>query len=180
VELACLPLVESAFEIRAVSGAGSAGLWQLAPATARRFGLTVNHEIDERFDPVKSTTAAAGYLKFLYGRFGSWPLALAAYNSGEGTLDKALHITGSSTWQELSGKCRWLTEPPLKPETLEYVSRFVAANLAIALNTDFSSSSGQALEAPAAPDDLLSLRGNYYEVGPQPERSVRQSRRIKP
>ncbi|MDR1397828.1 MAG: lytic transglycosylase domain-containing protein [Desulfarculales bacterium] len=181
MELACLPLVESAFEIRSVSKAGSAGLWQLAPGTARRFGLTINHEVDERFDPVKSTDAASSYLKFLYGRFGSWPLALAAYNCGEGAMDKALHTTGSSTWQELSGKCRGLAESPLKPETLEYIPRFVAASLAINLNTSFLSLSAPDPEESAAVIDVLSLRGNYYEAaGQQQEQSPRQSRRIKP
>jgi membrane-bound lytic murein transglycosylase D len=179
-ELACLPLAESAFEIMAVSSAGAAGLWQLAPATARRFGLTVNHELDERFDLVKSTNAAAVYLKFLYGRFASWPLALAAYNCGEGAMDKALRTTGVSTWRELSAQCRWLIEPPLKAETLEYIPRFVAANLAVALNSGFASSSNHAAEASAAPDDPLSLRGNYYEVGRQREQLIRQSRRIQP
>jgi hypothetical protein len=180
-ELACLPLVESAFDIKSVSSAGSAGLWQLMPGTARRFGLTVNSELDERFDVVKSTNAAASYLKFLYGRFGSWPLALAAYNCGEGIMDKALRTTGSSTWQELSGKCRQMTEPPLKPETLQYIPRFVAANLAVTLNTGFLPLSAPDPEESAVTTDVLSLGGNYYEAAGQPqEQSLRQSRRIKP
>ena len=82
-ELAALPFVESAFETKAVSRAGAAGLWQLMPVTARRFGLIVDASQDERFDPRKATEAATRYLRYLYGRFRNWPLALAAYNCGE-------------------------------------------------------------------------------------------------
>ena len=81
--------VESGFDRRAYSPAGAAGLFQLMPDTAKRFGLSLWPR-DQRFQPKPSATASAQYLKFLYGRFHDWRLALAAYNCGEGTVQKLL------------------------------------------------------------------------------------------
>ena len=131
-ELACLPLVESAFEPRCVSSAGAAGLWQLMPQTARRFGLTVSKEKDERFDVEKSTAAAARYLAYLHGLFRDWPLALAAYNCGEGAMQKAVRRYGDSL-EEITRKCR--NDDPaaqaLREETLRFVPQFAAAVLVL-------------------------------------------------
>lgn len=88
--------VESDFDAAAVSPKGAAGLWQLMPDTARRFGLHVTPDHDERFDPLKSTTAAADYLRVLYGQFHAWPLALAAYNVGEGQLQQVIERAGAA------------------------------------------------------------------------------------
>lgn len=81
--------VESDFDRRALSPAGAAGLFQLMPATARRFGLSLWPR-DQRYQPKPSADACAGYLKFLYGRFHDWRLAVAAYNCGEGTVQELL------------------------------------------------------------------------------------------
>lgn len=126
-EIACLPLVESAFQPRAVSPAGAAGLWQLMPATARRFGLTVNAEVDERFDVEKSTAAATAYLAFLYREFQDWPLAIAAYNCGEGKMRQALNASGSRKLSELTAACRERGTSYIAEETLRFVPQFVAA-----------------------------------------------------
>lgn len=88
-ELVWLAEVESSFNARARSPAGAAGLFQLMPATAKRFGLSTWLP-DQRLDSKESARAAAKYLKFLHGRFKDWRLALAAYNSGEGTVQKIL------------------------------------------------------------------------------------------
>lgn len=122
-ELAALPLVESAFEPQAISRAGAVGLWQLMPATARRFGLVVDATQDDRLDPRKSTEAAASYLRWLNEYFRDWPLALAAYNCGEGAMNAFLRRSGASNLAELS-----VTGQDTVPlETLRFVPQFVAA-----------------------------------------------------
>ena len=126
-ELASLPLVESAFQPRAVSPAGAAGLWQLMPQTARRFGLTVNGSVDERFDVDKASAAATSYLAFLYREFQDWPLAIAAYNCGEGKMRQALRASGAGTLSELTEATRRTGSPYLAEETLRFVPQFVAA-----------------------------------------------------
>ena len=82
-----------------VHGLGGTGLWQLCASTARRYGLVVTPKRDDRLNPHLSTRAAINYLQDLYERYGDWPLALAAYNAGEGTVDRALRLhPGASYW----------------------------------------------------------------------------------
>ncbi len=116
-DLALLAIVESNGNPAAVSKAGAAGLWQLMPGTARKLGLRVNRFIDERFDIVKSTVAAAKYLKELHSIFGRWDLAIAAYNAGPGTIKKRLAKLGADQFWNLT---------KLPNETLEYVPKFYA------------------------------------------------------
>lgn len=129
IELAALPFVESAFEPKAVSPAGAAGLWQLMPTTARRFGLIVTEHYDERFDPQKSTEAAVQYLKYLHGYFQDWPIAVAAYNCGEGAMRRALTGHNASTLPSLISSCRRGNgrKGGLSEETLSFVPKFAAA-----------------------------------------------------
>jgi hypothetical protein len=112
--------VESGFNPQALSPKGALGLWQLMPATARRYGLVVDAGRDERLDPVKSTYAATRYLKDLYAQFGDWPLALAAYNAGEDRVQRALERSGARDFWSLSRRSA------LPDETRRYVPAVLA------------------------------------------------------
>ncbi|MGM0530620.1 MAG: transglycosylase SLT domain-containing protein [Bacteroidota bacterium] len=94
LELKYLAVIESALNPRVVSRAGATGLWQFMYGTGKRYGLTINSFVDERRDPLKSTYAAAKYLKDLYEIFGEWDLAIAAYNCGATNVSKAIHRSG--------------------------------------------------------------------------------------
>ena len=120
-DLIFLPFAESGYNPWAYSRVGAAGMWQFMPATARHYDLTVNWWVDERRDPYLSTHAAAQYLKKLYRQFGSWYLALAAYNAGEGNVATALRRSGSDGYFELCRETRYL-----KRETRHYVPKFLA------------------------------------------------------
>lgn len=122
-ELAYLALVESNFFPQASSRAGAVGLWQFIPATGRRYALRIDSWVDERRDPAKATRAAAAYLKNLHDYFGRWFLATAAYNAGEGTINRALRKSGATDFWTLKTKAK------LSEETRNFVPKFVAAAL---------------------------------------------------
>lgn len=126
-ELAALPLVESSYNPLAVSTAGAVGLWQFVAATARLNGLRVDSWVDERLDPVASTRAAARHLKDLYDRYGDWSLALAAYNAGAGSVDRAGGTKDGADFWELCSADRF------RQQTRRYVPKFYAA---MAIMTD--------------------------------------------
>ncbi|MCM1312158.1 MAG: transglycosylase SLT domain-containing protein [Bacteroides sp.] len=123
LELRYLPVIESALRPSATSRVGAAGLWQFMITTGKRYGLEVNTLVDERRDPVKSSDAAARYLRDLYGMFGDWGLAIAAYNCGEGNVQKALLRSG-----DMEVKDFWSVYNRLPRETRGYVPAFIAAN----------------------------------------------------
>jgi hypothetical protein len=118
--LAYLPVIESNFLLNARDSRGSGGLWQIQARTARRFGLEVSKRRDERFNPTRATEAAARYLRVLHRRYNDWPLALAAYNCGDGRVDRALKRMPGATFWELSAAHL------LPPITRDYVPRFLA------------------------------------------------------
>jgi membrane-bound lytic murein transglycosylase D len=122
-EIVFLPLIESGFNPYAYSPARAAGYWQFIASTAKRYGLEINWWRDERRDPVKSTVAAANYLNDLYKMFGSWNLAMAAYNAGEGKILKALNKSKTDDYWSL------LNTGYIRSETKDYVPKFIAASL---------------------------------------------------
>jgi len=120
-EIVSVVMVESGGRTTALSPKGALGLWQLMPDTARRYGLVVTPSRDERLDVDRSTRAAARYLRDLYQQFGSWPLALAAYNTGEQRVQRAVERSGSSDFIQLSS-LRLLPQ-----ETRNYVPAVLSA-----------------------------------------------------
>lgn len=121
LELKYLAVVESALNPTAGSWAGAKGLWQFMYATGKMYGLNVTTLVDDRFDPLKATDAACRHLKDLYNQFGDWFLALAAYNSGAGNVNKAIRRAGGI-------KNYWAIWPYLPRETRGYVPAFIAVN----------------------------------------------------
>ncbi|MBE6249156.1 MAG: lytic transglycosylase domain-containing protein [Prevotella sp.] len=121
LELKYLPVIESALNPKAVSRVGATGLWQFMIGTGKQYGLQVNSHVDERRDPVKSSYAAARYLRDLYKVFGDWNLVIAAYNCGPENITKAIHRAKGE-------KDYWRIYPYLPKETRGYVPAFIAAN----------------------------------------------------
>jgi hypothetical protein len=142
LDLAYVPLVESAFKPNAVSRAKAKGMWQFMHGTALENGLKHDWYIDERADPEKATRAAARYLKTLYGVFGDWNLALASYNGGPGRVQRAIKRSGKDDFWELSNSRKYLPR-----ETRDYVPLILAA-VTIARNP---SQYGMTVLAPQVP-----------------------------
>lgn len=118
-DLAYLPLIESGFSPRARSWANAVGMWQFIPSTGRLYGLKSNWWYDEKKDFIKSTYAACDYLAKLYNDFGSWHLALAAYNCGEGSLSRRIKKSKTDNYWELN----------LRRQTYDYVPLYMAATI---------------------------------------------------
>lgn len=119
-DLIYLAMAESGFQNHARSWAKAVGPWQFMPATGKKFGLNIDWYVDERRDPLKATIAAANYLKTLHGLFGSWELAAAGYNAGEGKVARAIRMYRTHDFWQMS-KGRYL-----RPETKNYVPKIMA------------------------------------------------------
>jgi hypothetical protein len=122
-DLAYLAMIESGFNNKAVSPAAACGMWQFIRGTGLRYGLTIDNYVDERRDPEKSTRAAAQYLLDLYKQFGSWYLAAASYNCGEGRVQRELDQSNHKNFWELSANMC------LPNETKNYVPQLIAATI---------------------------------------------------
>src|SRR5688572_337390 len=126
-DLLYLSMIESGFNPTARSTAAAVGLWQFIEDTGERYGLRVDGWVDERRHPEKSTDAALDYLEDLHGQFGSWYLAAAAYNTGEGRVARVMRqVTGRQRGQDADF---WRIRSRLPSETREYVPLMVAAAL---------------------------------------------------
>jgi peptidoglycan lytic transglycosylase D len=120
MEIALLPIVESAFTPRAMSRAKASGIWQFIPSTGRNYGLTQDWWRDNRNDVIKATDAALNYLQRLHDMFGSWEHALAAYNCGEGCVGRAIAAN------QRRGLPTDFLSLKLPPETRNYVPKLIA------------------------------------------------------
>lgn len=147
LELALLPMVESGYDPTAYSYKHASGMWQFMPFTARRFGLSENWWYDGRRDVLRSTTAALDYLEWLHKRYDDWLLALAAYNAGEGRVDRALKASSQDNF--------WALDLPR--ETENYVPKLLALKRLLLEPQQFN------VEWPGVPNDpvtkLVTLPG---------------------
>jgi membrane-bound lytic murein transglycosylase D len=144
IDITWLGQVESSWKPRAVSWAAASGLWQFVPSTGRRFGLRQTAWIDERNSFEQATRASAQYLKWLSSRYnGDWELAMAAYNTGEGNIDRAIARAGTANF--------WTIYPFIYQETRNYVPNILATIL-IAKNPEKYGFKGIKPDAPMAYD----------------------------
>ncbi|WP_342348871.1 LysM peptidoglycan-binding domain-containing protein [uncultured Nitrospira sp.] len=172
-ELMYLSLVESGFNPRAFSRSRASGPWQFMKGTGRVYGLDVDWYLDERRDPIKSTVAAAHHLRDLYDQFGSWPLALGAYNAGSGKISRAIKNTGTRDFWKIRQSRH------IRRETKDYVPRFIAATL-IAQNPTaygFSTPDGDRHEFEEV---LITKRVHLSAVTQQTGISVEELQRLNP
>lgn len=117
LELALIPIVESTYNPNAISPAAvSTGMWQFLAGSGKRFGMTINSDLDERKDIVKSTRGAIAYLQYLHDLFGNWELAIAAYNWGEGNINNAVNSANSKNFYDLD----------VRDVTKQYVPKVIA------------------------------------------------------
>lgn len=123
LDLLNVALIESGFDPSAKSPSGAKGIWQFMKVTARSYGLQVGLLRDDRKDPNKSSIAAARHLRELYEAFGDWHLALAAYNAGRPTVERAIKSAGTSDFWELARRKK------LKRETVCFVAKYIATTL---------------------------------------------------
>ena len=146
-EIQYLAIVESALNPEATSRVGAAGLWQFMYSTGKVYDLEVNSVIDERRDPIKSSYAAARYLRDLNNIFGDWTLAIAAYNCGPGNINKAIARSGGK-------RDFWQIYPYLPRETRGYIPSLIAVNYVMQHYADHGLHPQQ-LEAPVRTDTVM-------------------------
>ncbi len=155
-DLLYLALIESGFNPKAYSRSKASGVWQFMKGTGKRYGLRIDRWIDERRDPVKSTHAAVKYLTELYNMFGSWPLALAGYNAGEGRVYRTIvRVRTRDFWTLRESR-------HLRPETRNYVPKFMAATI-IAKDPEHYGFSVE-YESPLAYDEVEIKHATYLSA----------------
>ncbi|MDO4441209.1 MAG: LysM peptidoglycan-binding domain-containing protein [Moraxella sp.] len=150
-ELALLPIIESSYDPSATSNAAAAGLWQFIPSTGRIYGLNQSTGYDGRRDVIESTRAAYDFLTSLYNQFGSWELALAAYNAGPGRVSRAIKAN------EAAGLPTDYWSLNLPTETMNYVPRFIAVSQIVAAPSSY----GVSLPAIANHTHFRTVPVNY-------------------
>lgn len=172
-ELKYLPIIESALNPKIVSRAGASGLWQFMHGTARIYGLEVSSYIDERNDPVKSTDAAARYLRDLYSIYGDWDLVLAAYNCGPGNVNKAVRRSGGK-------ENYWEIYSRLPKETRGYVPVFIAANYVMNYAQEYNIFQIQPTMSLLTDTIMLSSYLNFKQIAANLNLPVQEIRQLNP
>lgn len=173
-DLIYLAMAESGFQNHARSWAKAVGPWQFMPATGKKFGLNIDWYVDERRDPLKATIAAANYLKMLHGLFGSWELAAAGYNAGEGKVARAIRMYRTKDFWQMS-KGRYL-----RPETKNYVPKIMALAI-IGKNLDVFGFTDIEFEKALDYEEIM-VKGNadLYEVAEVLELDFEEVKRYNP
>jgi len=151
LELKYLSIIESALDPAATSRVGAMGLWQFMYGTGKLMGLEITSFVDERRDPVKSSEAAARYLKYLYDVYNDWHLAIAAYNCGPGNVNKAIRRSGGKTNY-------WELYYLLPRETRGYVPLFIAATYMM----NYYEEHNLRPQIPSMPIDVDTIMVNNY------------------
>lgn len=174
LELQYLPVIESAINPNAVSRAGAVGLWQFMPATALDLGLEVNSLVDQRRDPRLASHYAVKYLKQLYGIYGDWSLAIAAYNCGPGNVNKALRRAGGGK------KDFWEIYNYLLPETRDYFPAFIAANYVMNYHNRYGIKPTLVKNALITDTVQVSQRINFQQIADVLQIPVEEIRMLNP
>ena len=173
-DLIYLAMAESGFQNHARSWAKAVGPWQFMPYTGRKFGLNIDWYVDERRDPLKASIAAANYLKTLHNLFGSWELAAAGYNAGEGKIGRAIRMYHSKDfWRLTQGRY-------LRPETKNYVPKIMALAI-IGKNLDVFGFHEIQFEKALDYEEIM-IKGNadLYEVSEVLELDFEEIKRYNP
>lgn len=173
-DLIYLAMAESGFMNHARSWAKAVGPWQFMPATGKKFGLNIDWYVDERRDPLKATIAAANYLKTLHGLFGSWELAAAGYNAGEGKIGRAIRMYKTKDfWTMTKGRY-------LRPETKNYVPKIMALAI-IGKNLDVFGFKNIQFEKALDYEEIM-VKGNsdLYQIAEVLELDFEEVRRYNP
>lgn len=173
-DLIYLAMAESGFQNHARSWAKAVGPWQFMPRTGKNYGLNIDWYVDERRDPLKATIAAASYLKTLHGLFGSWELAAAGYNAGEGKVARAIRMYRTKDFWGLT-KGRYL-----RPETKNYVPKIMALAI-IGKNLDVFGFNEINFEKALDYEEIM-VKGNtdLYEVSDVLELEFEELKRYNP
>ena len=174
-DLIFLAMAESGFQNHARSWAKAVGPWQFMPYTGKKFGLNIDWYVDERRDPLKASIAAANYLKTLHNLFGSWELAAAGYNAGEGKIARAIRMYHTTDfWKLTNGRY-------LKPETKNYVPKIMALAI-IGKNLEVFGLKDEVKFEKALDYEEIMVKGNadLYEVAEVLELDFEELKRYNP
>lgn len=173
-DLVFVSMIESGFSPRAYSRAGAAGPWQFMKSTGKNYGLKINWWIDERRNLEKSTVAAIKYLKFLHKKFDSWYLAIAAYNAGEGKIERAIKKYKTRNYWELC-KYRYI-----RAETKNYVPKMIAAALIVKNLKHYGFSEIDFKTLPEHKNLLLKKPTDLFKVAKYVETTYKHLKEINP